>query len=172
MIVASLLLIVVAVALLMLGLVDGANGYLVGSIVASLLASLALIVGGRQYAARRATAGGTAPPTGGPGGPTARPGRTTPEGPLPDGDLADEPAAQATSAGDSARVARLGAEVVVVAGRPRYHLEECIHLHGRSTTRLSARAAVEQGFTPCALCEPDTALLATRVARRASGAGG
>ncbi|MBT8226727.1 MAG: hypothetical protein HKP61_15730, partial [Dactylosporangium sp.] len=65
---ASLLLIVVAVALLIIGLADGSDGYLVGSIVASLLASVALVLGGRQYAARRALEHPVAGPSGpGPG---------------------------------------------------------------------------------------------------------
>ena len=53
-IVGSLLLIVVAVGLLVTGLVQGANALLVASIAASLLAALALIIGGRQAAAARA----------------------------------------------------------------------------------------------------------------------
>ena len=75
---------------------------------------------------------------------------------------ADEPPAQPATAGDSARVASLGADVIVVAGRPRYHVDECTHLRGRITMLVSVRRAVEQGFTPCAWCEPNTVLLAQR----------
>ncbi|GGM86766.1 hypothetical protein ACFFX1_49065 [Dactylosporangium sucinum] len=53
MIVGSLLLIVVAVGLLVLGLLQGSDAMLVASIGASLLAAVALIVGGRQAAAAR-----------------------------------------------------------------------------------------------------------------------
>ena len=53
MIVGSLLLIVISVGLLGLGLVAGSNSYLVGSIVASLLAAITLIVGSRQAGRRR-----------------------------------------------------------------------------------------------------------------------
>lgn len=56
MIVGSLLLIVVAVGLLVVGLLQGANALLVASIAASLLAAVALILGGRQVAAARRTA--------------------------------------------------------------------------------------------------------------------
>jgi hypothetical protein len=52
-IVGSLLLIVVAVGLLVVGLLQGANALLVASIAASLLAAVALILGGRQVAAAR-----------------------------------------------------------------------------------------------------------------------
>ncbi|MEU8113348.1 hypothetical protein [Micromonospora sp. NPDC048947] len=56
MIVASLLLILVAVALLVLGLAGGSSFLLVISIAASLLAAVALVVGARQAAANRAMA--------------------------------------------------------------------------------------------------------------------
>jgi hypothetical protein len=55
-IVGSLLLIVVAVGLLVVGLLQGANALLVASIAASLLAAVALILGGRQVAAARRSA--------------------------------------------------------------------------------------------------------------------
>lgn len=53
MIVGSLLLIVVALGLLVVGLLQGSDALLVASIGASLLAAVALIVGGRQAAAAR-----------------------------------------------------------------------------------------------------------------------
>ncbi|MEH0983855.1 hypothetical protein [Micromonospora sp. CPCC 205556] len=55
MIVASLLLILVAVVLLVLGLADGSSALLISSIAASLLAAVALVAGARQVAAARAT---------------------------------------------------------------------------------------------------------------------
>ena len=58
MIVGSLLLIVVAVGLLVVGLLQGADALLVASIGASLLAAVALIVGGRQAAAARTSRAG------------------------------------------------------------------------------------------------------------------
>src|SRR2546421_421439 len=60
MIVGSLLLILVAVAMLGLGLVQGSNAFLVGSIAASLLAAVALVVGARRAAAARTTLGADA----------------------------------------------------------------------------------------------------------------
>ncbi|GGO15956.1 hypothetical protein GCM10011576_28400 [Micromonospora parathelypteridis] len=57
MIVASLLLILVAVVLLVLGLAGGSSFMLIISIAASLLAAVALVVGARQAATNRATAG-------------------------------------------------------------------------------------------------------------------
>jgi len=51
-------------------------------------------------------------------------------------------------------------EVLVIDGRPRYHLAECAHLLGRESEPLPVHEAVELGFTPCDLCQPDSALLA------------
>jgi hypothetical protein len=75
------------------------------------------------------------------------------------GDPPDEPPAQVVSASDADRVARLRAEVVVIDGRPRYHVEDCVQLLGRSQERLPVSEAVELGFTPCQDCAPVTALL-------------
>lgn len=57
MIVGSLLLILVAVMLLVLGLASGSSGLLISSIGVSLLAAVALVVGARQAAGSRGAAG-------------------------------------------------------------------------------------------------------------------
>jgi hypothetical protein len=77
-----------------------------------------------------------------------------------DGYLADEPAIQQVSTADAVRVSRMSTEVLVVDGRPRYHLAGCVHLLGRDSEPLPVAEAVELGFSPCVLCEPDSALLA------------
>jgi hypothetical protein len=283
MIVASSLLILVAVTLLVLGLTGGSSNLLISSIVASLLAAIALVVGARQSgAARRAAAGATpdaaapefaaeaASPERGmddfaPVGDTfaaesaqsdlsdsrgdlsdrretvqlepvayddydelepvpavdeaydagrrdALAGMTTPE-PEPDRDRAadainaarsenpdeyawrrpepvhaepvyaepvyaeamaaeegtdldaglddadeddpaDEPLPQKVSPADAVRVARLDSEVLVVDGRPRYHVPDCPHLVGKLTEPIPVNEAVELGFSPCGLCRP------------------
>ncbi|MEU4567268.1 hypothetical protein [Micromonospora sp. NPDC023956] len=208
MIVGSLLLILVAVVLLVVGLVGGSSVLLIASIGASLLAAVALVVGARQVATARTAAdpsgpttrpgdrrrppatAGTAPtdprttagqavpaqftPTtdgaGGsgwrqpPGSPVAEPeSPTAPGSPVAvarDEDPDDEPGVQEVSPADAARVARLDTEVLVVDGRPRYHVADCPHLLGREPEPLPASEAVELGFTPCADCAPDTVLLA------------
>jgi hypothetical protein len=197
-IVASLLLIFVAVVLLVLGLVNGSSGLLVGSIGTSLLAAVALVVGARQAAAARAEVEydedeqdvGEEYEE-----PVSRfravrePVRETvrePEQPVrtrvaerveqPVGvtipaqaavadmddeeEPPDEPVAQRVPAGDAARVARMTTEVLVIDGRPRYHVAGCVHLLGRPHEPLPVSEAVELGFSPCGLCEPDSALLA------------
>ncbi|MET7393223.1 hypothetical protein ABZS66_06975 [Dactylosporangium sp. NPDC005572] len=252
MIVGSVLLIVVAVGLLVLGLLQGSDAMLVASIGASLLAAVALIVGGRQAAAARsartvrtgrlpserydpmesriapdpsddldfagrrrargeerqpvgagARVGGTY--SGAPLQPPAdlhphsrideaamtAPVRDEPDVPadIPqygdtdrggydaaghdaagsddeddydDEDPDDEPPVQASSAADVARVATLEADVFVIDGRPRYHVQGCSHLLGREHEPLPAHEAVELGFTPCSVCAPNDVLLGRR----------
>ncbi|MGA5300694.1 hypothetical protein ACPCHT_12235 [Nucisporomicrobium flavum] len=79
--------------------------------------------------------------------------------PDPD-DPDDEPPPQRVRPADAVRVARMDAEVVVVDGRPRYHLADCPHLPGRSTEALPVAEAVELGFSPCGLCRPVDRLVA------------
>jgi len=77
-----------------------------------------------------------------------------------DEDPPDEPGVQVVSADDAARVARMDTDVFVIDGRPRYHTAACLHLVTREKEALPVSEAVELGFTPCSLCEPDRALLA------------
>jgi hypothetical protein len=78
----------------------------------------------------------------------------------PDDDPPDEPSAQVTSPSNAARIAMLTTEVLVIDGRPRYHASGCVHLLGRESEPLPVGEAVELGFSPCGMCEPDSALLA------------
>jgi len=68
--------------------------------------------------------------------------------------LPDEPPEQPLTAAAAARLSRSDTQVVVVDGRPRFHLAGCLHLLGRATQRLPVLEAMEGGFTPCALCQP------------------
>jgi hypothetical protein len=94
----------------------------------------------------------------------APPGRSGPDddelGEFDDEDPPGEPAVQLVSPADQALIAGMETNVLVVDGRPRYHLARCPHLPGRATEPLPVREAVELGFSPCARCEPATALLA------------
>ncbi|MEV6927013.1 hypothetical protein AB0M46_21260 [Dactylosporangium sp. NPDC051485] len=79
-----------------------------------------------------------------------------------DEDPADEPPIQHSSAADLARVATLDAAVLVIDGRPRYHVPSCPHLLGRENEPLPVHEAVELGFTPCSACTPNDVLLGAR----------
>lgn len=45
--------------------------------------------------------------------------------------------------------------VWVIDGRPRYHLVSCDFLTGRPGEPVPLSQAVEDGFSPCARCDPD-----------------
>jgi hypothetical protein len=79
-------------------------------------------------------------------------------------DPADEPAVQRRPSRVAALAARLDSEVLVIDGRPRYHVSGCRHLAGREAEPLPVSEANELGFTPCALCEPDIVLIADSTA--------
>lgn len=198
MIVGSLLLIAGAAVMLVVGVWQSSSVLLSGSIAASLLAAIGLVVAVRRGARTPAPPGPADEPepaapeeAGGSGGaptiaipvqgaPAAPDGGSRPyqDGPPAyesapyepeqyedeqydeDVDPPDEPAPQQVSASDSARVGRMMTEVLVVDGRPRYHLPGCVHLLGRESEPLPVSEALELGFTPCSLCEPDSALLA------------
>jgi hypothetical protein len=72
---------------------------------------------------------------------------------------ADEPGEELVTEQQAAQVATLQNEVLVIDGRPRYHLSGCVHLLGRDAEPLPVAEARELGFGPCALCEPDATLL-------------
>jgi hypothetical protein len=126
-------------------------------------------------AGRRAAA---APPAAGPAGEPVPYSEPVPDsdpvpdsGPVRDGELVrdgeptsgDEPASGDESPADEPPVAdtvpplaRAGQRRVwVIDGRPRYHLAECAFLAGRSPEPVALSQAVQDGFTPCGLCDPD-----------------
>lgn len=96
-----------------------------------------------------------------------------PNSPEPDSDdPADEPPEEVVDMADLLVIIDLTDEVLVVDLRPRYHLSGCTHLRGREAIPLPVNEAREDGFTPCALCQPDTALAgAVRQARSPDNAG-
>jgi hypothetical protein len=91
------------------------------------------------------------------------PGQVTTERDEPD----TEPPVEDVPVGVALRAAQLDDEVLVVDGRPRYHLAGCPFLTGRPTVGLPLSTARRTGFTPCGICRPDSTLLA-----RARGARG
>jgi hypothetical protein len=74
-------------------------------------------------------------------------------------DPPDEPGIESAQLGDLARVAGRDDEVLVVDGRPRYHVTGCAHLTDRESEGLPVSEAAELGFTPCARCAPIATLL-------------
>ncbi len=64
-----------------------------------------------------------------------------------------------------ARSGATGADVLVISGRPRYHVGGCEFVEGNDDSEpLEINEARELGFTPCGACRPDETL-----ARSAAG---
>lgn len=180
MIVLTLLLVLASLALLATGLIADALPYILASIGASLLGGLFLVLGVRQrrgplpdgpagttIGGMTGTAGGSATlvtERAGARSDTAYDRDEAAQGAGPADEPyppLDEPAEEPVSDSDALRVAGLNADVMVIDGRPRYHLPGCPHLLGRVNQPLPVSEARDLGFTPCALCRPDTNLLAS-----------
>jgi hypothetical protein len=164
-IILSGVLVVVAIALLVTGIVTGNTGHEVAgldglkliyvSIGVSIISALCLAIGvflrrkelfgtteseasTRRSAASRATKPAKAKARVGAGDDTL-------SAPMPSATATDVPA---------------DTSVFVVPGRKRYHLETCRQLAGRDKEELTFVEAREEGFTACTACLPDTALAA------------
>ncbi len=71
-----------------------------------------------------------------------------------------EPGEEDVDAADALVIAGVEHPVLVIDEHPRFHLHTCRSLAGKATLSLSAREALELGFTPCALCSPSRTLAA------------
>lgn len=74
-------------------------------------------------------------------------------------DPADEPGIEASPPEKADWLDTQVGTVSVVDQRPRYHRPTCRHLTGRIAIPMSIGAARGSGFTPCAMCRPNAALL-------------
>jgi hypothetical protein len=149
---------VVAFALLIAGLVASGLALVYVSIAVSVVAMVFLAIG--AYQRRGETAPGLALSSPAPAAmptedltPVVRPVST------PAAEL-DE--SVTTIPADSGRE-----DVLVVPGRPRYHVAGCRYLSGKDAEVRTRTEALEEGFSPCGVCRPDDALAG--VAEAASG---
>lgn len=78
----------------------------------------------------------------------------------------DEAPAEEVEVTDLLLVMDLHDEVVVVDEHPRYHLADCSWLRGRTPIPLPVDEARTDGFTPCGLCAPDRHLAEAERERR------
>ncbi|GGK26006.1 hypothetical protein GCM10010124_18170 [Pilimelia terevasa] len=133
--VGSLLLILAAVALFGIGAAAGSGPLFGGSILVSLLAGAALLVGVRQATPPAAApAGGPRIPR-----PTRTPRQVTP--------------------GNLARLAAMTAAVRVTEGGASFHLDGCGDLAADGGRQVPVGAAVSAGLASCRWCQPAEALL-------------
>ncbi|WP_433185080.1 hypothetical protein [Actinoallomurus sp. CA-150999] len=165
MIILSGVLVVLAIALLVTGIVTGNTGHeILGldglkliyvSIGISIVSALFLAVG--VFLRRKELFGTAAAPANAKtsaGRATARPVKAKARV----GAGEDAPLVPATSTSPADVPAET--TVWIVPGRKRYHLETCRQLAGRDKEELTFVEAREEGFTACTACLPDTALAA------------
>lgn len=162
MIILSGVLVVIAIALLVAGIVVGETGGEIAnlvdgmtviymSIAVSIVSFLCLLVGvflrRKELLGPAVTAGVAARGTS-----KRRPARHKTGGERAE----PEPATSLLPAPD----VPADAAVFVVPGRKRYHIDSCRQLTGRDKEELTYVEAREEGFSPCTACMPDTALAA------------
>lgn len=158
MVIAVLLLI--ALACLVVGLVLANAAWLIASLIGSAGAAYLL------FRARRSLpwhAGASSRPAEDAAGASApEPTESLAEAEPPTDAQPATPTADAPTDAESApATASAGApvsrEVWVIDGRPRYHLGDCAIIQGQNAEPIPWEQATEDGFMPCSLCEPDAA---------------
>ena len=167
MIILSGVLVVLAIALLVTGIVTGNTGHEIAgldglkliyvSIGVSIISALCLAIG--VFLRRKELFGSVESETSAKRSAVSRSGRSARQAKakarVGAGDEAPVPVASATATDVPADTS-----VFVVPGRKRYHLETCRQLAGRDKEELTFVEAREEGFTACTACLPDTALAA------------
>jgi hypothetical protein len=101
--------------------------------------------------------------------------------PLDDIHLVDDPSEPSEAAAEfplekanadfEARSAATGADVLVISGRPRYHMGGCAYVDGNDDSEpLELNEARELGFTPCGSCRPNETLALSASGRESAPA--
>jgi hypothetical protein len=144
-------LVVVAIVLLIIGLFSGDLPYIYASIAGSVVAFAFLIVGVVQ---RR---GEDVPQLA--GGPEVSTSSDV-EGVTAIIPAGSRPRTDEASTADASGPAVSGM-VLVVEGRPRYHVAGCRYLTGKQAEEVPVGSARGDGFTACGVCKPDEALAAS-----------
>jgi hypothetical protein len=152
-------LVVVAIVLLAIGLISGTLGFIYASIAGSVVAFIFLIVGVMQRRGEEVPATAAGAPALAASSDVEGVTAIIPAGsrPLPSDApaTADEPAAA------------LSGSVLVVEGRPRYHVSGCRYLTGKDPDEVPVEKARSEGFTACGVCKPDEHLTAAPAAAEA-----
>jgi hypothetical protein len=154
-------LVVVALVLLVIGLVIAGLGWVYASIGVSLASFVFLVIGILQRRKEGPAAEGAPAQAG--SGPLAAGVGAVARALSKDDDatVTTLPGAYTPPPAPTAEVATAtGGQVLVVAGRPRYHVEGCRYLTGKDAESVDVAEARAQGFTACGVCKPDANLTA------------
>jgi hypothetical protein len=156
-------LLLAGLALFVAGILTGTTALYWACVAACLVAAVLIFRVWRQLdTPPSATADGPSAPAGlpdaGRSAVVAGQSSTTPAEPA-------DPPVEEVEVTDLLLVVDLEDEVLVIDEHPRYHLAGCVHVAGRTTIPLPLDEARTDGFTPCAVCAPDSTL-AERARRR------
>ncbi|UOY02899.1 hypothetical protein [Blastococcus sp. PRF04-17] len=180
MILAAALMVLVGVGLFVGGVLTGVDTLYWACVVACLIAAGLLVAARRRMTAADRPSGEAASVTTAPAGslPEVTGGATAaraPSAPPPAPETAPEelpdPPVEEVEVTDLLLVVDLKDEVLVVDEHPRYHVEGCAHLRGRTPIPLPMDEARTDGFTPCADCAPDRTMAERVRDRKAAGSG-
>jgi hypothetical protein len=166
-------LVLVAAVLLVLGIVSSIT-LVYAAIGLSLVSAVFLLVGVFQrpvLVSERASSDEDAPTRAAPAVQMSKPkepARVATVEPEPEAEYADESAdvdtaadypMEAANADFEQRAEATGADVLVISGRPRYHVGGCEYVEGHEESEpLDIVEARELGFTPCGACRPNETL--------------
>jgi hypothetical protein len=145
-------LVLVALVLLVIGLIGPSLGFVYASIAASLAAFAFLVVGILQRRKEEPAVAGA-------------PGSAE--------EIAMAIRTPETSPVSGAELAAAGGptgDVLVVEGRPRYHVAGCRYLTGKDAKTVAASTARAEGYSACGVCKPDDALAAASTSGEATAA--
>ena len=176
MIVISGALVLVALVLLLIGIVGPELAFVYASIAVSLVSLAFLVIGilqrrGEVLPGQESNPAPGAEPSSATAGAASAIVVSPTDGPRAErawssADRSDEVQAVAVVPGWTEPDEQVGLEqggtVLVVAGRPRYHVEGCRYLSGKAAQAIDVLDALEEGFTPCGVCKPDTSLAELR----------
>ena len=150
MIVISGALVLVALVLLVIGLVSTSLPFVYASIAVSVVSFVFLLIGILQRRGEQSPEAQTAGEAGTPA--TADVEGVTAIIPAGSRAAADPPAEPESES------AQVSGTVLVVAGRPRYHVSGCRYLTGKDPDEVDVQSARDEGFTACGVCKPDSVL--------------
>jgi hypothetical protein len=147
-------LVAVALVLLVIGLTSPALGFVYASIAVSALSCVFLVIGILQRRGEEPSEQAAAPALSEMPRPLAQSAVASPVDEPYETSVVEPPAADVSRA-------EVGGDVLVVAGRPRYHVAGCRYLTGKSADSVPVADARDEGFTACGVCKPDDALTGT-----------
>jgi hypothetical protein len=161
-------LVLVALVLLIIGVVGPELSFVYASIAVSLVSLVFLVIGILQRRGETAPAAEAAPAPAPAVAQETGPESVTAVIPAPAaaGSTSRRIAEQPPVAETADEELELGGTVLVVEGRPRYHVAGCRYLSGKQAEDVDVLDAREEGFTPCGVCKPDDEL----ASRAAAGA--